>query len=254
MISPDEPGITRDFFFKRKVIVYQHKKGYRFSVDAPILADFLPTCAPQAALEIGTGCGIVSLLALFHRKYSLIHGIEVQTPLSRLARANAEENGFMENFHIVNGDFGLDYPDFSGIRHVFSNPPFYPLSRGRLSPNPEVRDAKFETRITVADVMVKTFSILGPKASLYMVLPYDRFEEVIRLTKKIGFHIGRLRHIFSFAHGKPERFLIQLTNYDVFQEELQPLIIFKEKGVYTPEMDRILSGNAGNNSQHRRQR
>jgi tRNA1Val (adenine37-N6)-methyltransferase len=237
-----DPDISRDYFYQRKVIVYQKKKGYRFSVDAPILADFLPFQPLQKALEVGTGSGIVALLALYKKKFARVYGLEIQRSLSELAQLNAEKNGFLENLAVINGDFNEVYKDFFGIEHIFSNPPFFETHRGRLSPNAEIRDAKTGTKLTIAQLLVKAYSILGKKGNLYLVLPFSRYREVLGLAGETGYFVSRLREVFSFSHGKPERFLVQLTNYNVSPVTLPPLIIFKEKGVYTGEMDCLLTG------------
>lgn len=70
------PDITKDYFYKKKVIILQRKKGFRFSVDAPLLAHFLPSHPSEEALEIGSGCGIISMLALYKRKFAKIYGLE----------------------------------------------------------------------------------------------------------------------------------------------------------------------------------
>ncbi|MGE5341700.1 MAG: tRNA1(Val) (adenine(37)-N6)-methyltransferase [Candidatus Omnitrophota bacterium] len=238
----DNSAITQDYFYKKKVIVYQRKKGYRFSVDAPILADFLPSLPTQQALEIGIGSGIIALLALHKKKFSSIYGVEIHPGLSQLAKLNAEKNGFSQNLLVINADFNEIHREFKGIRLIFSNPPFFETHRGKLSPNPEIRDAKTETRLTLHQLLTHAYAILGKKSSLCLVLPYSRFDEVMKLAPQIGYAVARLRYILSFPDGKPERFLVQLTNYDVAQLTMEPLIIFLEKGVYTPEMTNILTG------------
>lgn len=242
MSKQEHPDITRDYFYKRKLIIYQRKKGYRFSVDAPILADFLPSFPKQKALEVGTGVGVIALMALYKKKFSFIYGLDIQPGLSELAERNAEENGFSHNLKIIAADFNENYLDFSGIQHIFSNPPFFRADRGRLSPNPEIKNAKTEIKLTVKQLLVNSFSILGTKGNLYLVLPYSRYRETVKMAAGIGFFVSRLREVLSFSHGKPERFLIQLTNYNVSPKTLPPLIIFKDKGVYTDEMDIILTG------------
>lgn len=241
-MKPESPDITKNYFYKGKVIVYQRKKGYRFSVDAPVLADFLPSLPTEKALEIGMGVGIVSLLVLYKKKFPYIYGVEIQRSLSELAELNVEKNGFLGNSRIITGDFNEIYRDFSGIRHIFSNPPFLQANRGRLSPNPEIRDAKTETKLTLRQLLVKSYFILGTKGNLYLILPYSRYREIRKMARQIGYFISRQREVFSFNHGKPERFLIQLTTYNVSPVTLPPLIIFKEEGVYTDEMDKILTG------------
>jgi len=53
---------TRDTFYHGRILVCQKKTGYRFAVDAPLLADFIQTTNTDRCLELGTGCGIISLL------------------------------------------------------------------------------------------------------------------------------------------------------------------------------------------------
>jgi len=250
MIGNAPEDVTKDTFYKDKVIVYQHKKGYRFSVDAPILADFLPYDPTGKALEIGAGSGIISLLALYKKKFSFIYGIEIQEGLSRLARLNGEKNGFSNRFKVVTADFNSVDKDFAGITHMFSNPPFFKCDIGRLSPTKEIRDAKFETTLNLEELLTKSYSLLrstgpakgGQKGNLYLVLPYSRLAEVEGLARDTGYYISRMRHIFSFKDGKPERFLVQLINQEVSPANLEPLIIFKEKGRYTEEMENIFAG------------
>lgn len=234
--------ITEDYFYKKKVIVFQNKNGYRFSVDAPILADFLPSMPTAEALEIGTGCGIISMLALYKKKFSKVYGIEIQETLSRLARINAQKNGFIEHFQVIQQDFYDVYSDFKGIDTIFSNPPFFQLNHGRLSPNDEIRLAKTESKLSLPQLLKKTYRILAPKGSLYLILPYHRSDELMKLSRETGFFTSKIREVFSFKDGKPERFLVQLTTYDISTEKMKPLVIFKEKGIYTDEMDKILTG------------
>jgi len=241
-MTNDRTEITEDHFYKKKVIILQNRNGYRFSVDAPILADFLPSLPSEEALEIGTGCGIVSMLALYKKKFSHITGIEIQEPLSRLARLNAEKNGFHHRFRVINDDFNTVYAGFKGTRTIFSNPPFFELKRGRLSPNDEIRDAKAETKLKLRQLIKKAARILTPNAGLYLILPFHRYDELVTLSRQSGLFISRLREVFSFKDGKPERFLVQLCIENVSTNKMEPLIIFKEKGIYTDAMDDILTG------------
>lgn len=235
-------GVTQDYFFKKKVSILQRKKGYRFSVDAPILVHFLPSLPREEALEIGTGCGVISLLALYKKKFANITGIEIQESLFKLALINAEKNGFLQHFKPIHGDFRENYMDFAGVQTIFSNPPFFDPRKGRLSPNEEIKIAKTEINLTLKDLLQKSRSILGKNGSLYLILPCYRFDDLMALAKDTKFFPHRTRDVLSFNDGKPERFLVQLTTNKLSLEIMEPLIIFKEKGIYTEEMDKILTG------------
>ncbi|MCU0287668.1 MAG: methyltransferase [Acidobacteria bacterium] len=191
---------------------------------------------------MGTGCGIIALLALYKKKFARVYGIEIRESLFKLAQLNAERNGFLEQFQPVLNDFTKNYRDFAGIKTIFSNPPFFEPHRGRQSPNPEIRDAKTETSLTLKDLLLKSRDILPKDGSLFIIIPYHRFDDLTALTQKIDFFPHRVREVFSFADGKPGRFLIQLSSTNVPLQKMAPLIIFKEKGIYTEEMDKILTG------------
>ena len=238
----NEDEISRDYFYKKKVVVFQGKKGYRFSVDAPILADFLPHSPRSNALEIGTGCGIVSLLALYNNKFAHIEGIEIQEKLSRLACLNAQQNGFSSKFRVRHADFKDAYRDYGHFAYVFSNPPYMTVNLGRVSPSEEVRVAKTEEKLTVQQLLEFSSSLLEEAGNLFLILPFSRYRELLEFSRNIGLFVSKIRKVFSFKDGNPDRFLVQLTNCSTISEELTPLVIFRNPGIYTEEMERIFSG------------
>ena len=233
--------VSLDFFYKNRVKVYQNKKGYRFSVDSPILADFV-TGSDESGLEIGSGSGIISFLLLYKNKFPFITGIEIQKKLYDLSRQSIIENNKTEKFTVINGDFNELFENFSGIKTIFSNPPYLQTNIGRLSKNQEVRKAKFETALKLSQILKKSYKILGDRGSLFLILPFSRYEELTSISGKTGFHLAKLRRILSFKDSKPERFLIQLTNYECVFTEISPLVIYRTAGIYSDEMEKIFSG------------
>lgn len=240
--NPLPAGASADHFFRKKVVVYQKKKGYRFAVDAPILADFLPACV-GAALEIGCGSGIVSLLALYRNKFPAVTGVEIQKDLSLLAGRNAEENGVSRRFRILHADFREIYRDFSEIPLIFSNPPFSPIGLGRLSADAEVRLAKFELTLSLPDILEKSHPILAPEGYLVLIFPFLRYNELLANASRIGFFPVRIRRVKPLENKTPDRVLIQLGKKEGRVIEEEPLVLFREKGVYSEEMKRIFEGN-----------
>jgi len=86
---------TLDTFYSGRILVLQKKEGYRFSVDAPLLADFIRTRGSDELLELGAGNGIISLL-LSIKPFRHITAVEIQAPLADLARRNVKLNNLEE--------------------------------------------------------------------------------------------------------------------------------------------------------------
>jgi len=100
LTTPRRDGETLDAFYHGRIRVLQTKAGYRFSIDAPLLADFIRTRPGDEALELGTGSGIISLL-LSVRPFKRITAVEIQSGLAGLARRNVALNGLQDRFEDV---------------------------------------------------------------------------------------------------------------------------------------------------------
>src|SRR5512136_1885386 len=101
--TPRREGETLDTFYRGRIRVLQAKKGYRFSVDAPLLADFIRTRPEDEALELGTGNGIISLL-LSVKPFRHVKALEIQPGLADLARRNVGLNGLGGRIEVAEGD------------------------------------------------------------------------------------------------------------------------------------------------------
>ena len=236
-----EPLTTADTFYHGKVLIRQLKKGYRFAVDSPILADFLQR-ARHPALEIGCGVGVVSLLALYKKKFPAVTGVEIQEPLYQLAVDNAAANGLNEKFRVIRGDFKRMYAGLASVRTIFCNPPFFKASQGRLSPDRTIRLARFDIAMTLDDLLRCSAAILAPKGSLYLIFPYSRQQELFVFAAVHGLYPEKIRSVQSVVDAPPDRFLVQLGKVKKRCCPEKPLVLFKGKGVYTAEMEKILSG------------
>jgi tRNA1Val (adenine37-N6)-methyltransferase len=236
-----EPATTLDSFYHGQVKIKQLKKGYRFAVDSPILAHFLPS-GRSPALEIGCGVGVVSLLALHLKKFRAITGVEIQEPLYRLAVDNAQANGMNERFRVIHGDFIRIHAGLTSVQTIFCNPPFFKASQGRVSPDRTIRLARFDIAMNLNDLLRCSAAVLSPKGCLYLIFPYSRQQELLVSAAAHGLFPEKIRLVQPFADAFPDRFLVRLGKARKHCAPDKPLVIFKAKGVYTPEMEKILSG------------
>ena len=232
---------TTDAFYHGKVIIKQLKKGYRFAVDSPILAAYLPR-STRPALEVGCGVGVVALLALHKKKFPAVTGIEIQEALFRLAVENAAANGMAARFQVIHGDFRRIHAGIANVQTIFCNPPFFKTSQGHVSPDPTIRLARFEIAIDLPGLLRGCAGVLAPRGRLYLIYPFSRREELLKAAGAHGLYAVTYRAVQPFADAKPDRLLMCLGKTDGRCRREKPLVIFRDKGIYTPEMERILAG------------
>src|SRR5512143_2536170 len=109
-----------------EVQVYQSKTGYRFSLDALLLADFPDIRTCKSILELGAGSGVVSLLLAKRYPKAKVTGVEIQDGLYNRAVRNAEVNNLSDRVEFLHMDLKTlprKLPH-EGFEMVVMNPPF----------------------------------------------------------------------------------------------------------------------------------
>ena len=242
-------GETLGAFYHGRVSVLQKKRGYRFSVDAPLLADFIRTKAEDEALDLGTGSGVISLL-LSVKPFRRIVALEIQEGLADLARRNVEINGLGERVEVVLADLRTYEP---GRRFdlVFSNPPYIPKSTGFLSRSAEKSAAKHELHGDIRDILKKTAEWLEPAGRACFIYPEKRRADFMAAAGECGLSIRRARSVHPRAGEPPNLFLVELKLASEVKAGvgggtgsglMPPLILFAAVGKYTDEAEAIFSG------------
>ena len=231
---------TLDAFYHGRIKILQKIKGYRFALDAPLLADFIRTNENDELLEFGTGNGIVSLLLSLH-PFKHITAVEVQASLAELARKNIKLNHLEKRITVVEQDL-VQFQTENKYDIIFSNPPYHKKDEGHLSPLEEKSVAKHELKCTIFDIMQKTAALLKRNGRAYFVFPEKRKDDIEEAGKMNGLKMKSRRAVVVHKKASPNLFLIE---YDFLSQNLeqQPdLILYDEEGNYTQETQEIFSG------------
>ncbi len=230
---------TRETF--RDLVLYQPRTGYRFSVDAFLLADFVPLKPGARVLELGAGCGVVSLLLARREERARFFGLEIQDRLARCLAQNIRVNRLEERVFAVRGDLRL--PPFrpESFDVVVTNPPFYPVGRGRLSPDEEERIARHEILATLPQVIRSAGRLLKHRGVLVIIYPATRLAELMVCLKEHRLEPKGLQMIHSYP-GDEGR-LVRLRASKGGGAELRiepPFFIYQAPGgPYTPEAEAL---------------
>ncbi len=231
-------------FLEGRLRLEQPARGYRFSLDAPLLADFLQFDPDDVLMEIGTGVGIIPLILFVRRPFRKIYAIEVQPRLAELAERNIQANGARDSIRIVRAD--IRHPDLPGMPErvdaVFSNPPYRRVGDGLLNPDPEKAAARHELLLDLPALMRSAARHLGGEGRLFLTHLPGREAEVVREAERWNFHLLRRREVYSFP-GDSHPFLVLLhwVRKPAVPETLPPLHVYAAEKEYSPEFRRIIS-------------
>lgn len=234
-------AITDDTFLNGHLTVNQPRDGYRFSIDAVLLADFVQCKDGQMIIDLGTGCGIIALmLAIRHPGVQLV-GVEIQDELARTAAANVHANRLEDRIRILHQDIKelhiQQVPDL--VHQVVCNPPYRRVKSGRLNPDRRKAGARHEIFARLADFVDAAARMLQLSGRLSCIYPAERLTDLIDHLRQANLEPKRLR----LVHSKREEGarLVLITAAKGGRPGLvvdPPLVIYRADGRYTPAVAR----------------
>ena len=233
MTASDEADETLDSIGTADVRVFQRRSGYRFTLDAVLLAHFAAAegraLAAGPVLELGAGSGVVSLLLV--KQFGVagpVDALELQPGVhARLVRAVAL-NGCEGRVRPVLGDLReartLLSPGAYG--QVVSNPPFRRAQAGVVSPDAERAVSKSEVACDVDAVVAAARHALRPGGAVSLVYPAARLAEVLGVLARARLFPRVLRCVHARVEAPATRFLVQaLRDQDRGLSVRPPLVV-----------------------------
>lgn len=236
---------TSDTLFGGKIRIVQEKGGYRFSIDAILLAGFVWLKRGERVIDLGTGVGIIPLiLGEKGEGAEQIVGVEIQTTLTELAQRNVLINGLEGLIHIYQGDIRHMEDMFlpATFDVVVSNPPYYRISSGRINPYPQKAIARHEITCTIEAVLQAARYLLKEGGRLFIIFPASRAITLLDSLRSATLEPKRLRWVHS--REDEEATFILTEAYKGGGEGVEvtpPLVVYSSDGTYTPEMETIYS-------------
>ena len=234
----------------------QDTNGFRFGTDTVLLTGFVNIKKHETALDLGCGTGAIPVLLCGKTEGRYFEGLEINERAADMARRSVEMNGLTGRIHIRTGDI-KDIRNIyaaSSFDVVTANPPYAPgLSadeRGNnLSSNPPSTmrsaddGARCETLLSFDDVAAAAAWALKFSGRFYLVHKPARLVEIINTLSAHMLELKTLRFVQAYAGAKPKLALMEATlGGRPRLTVLPPLIIYRERGIYTEEADAIYNG------------
>ncbi len=224
-------------------MIRQPRRGYRFSLDAVLLARFVKPSSRSRVLELGAGCGVISMIVGKLICPKEVVALEIQTELSDLAAANARLNDL--NIKVVTGDLRarkIESIQPASFDYVVANPPFRAHGTGRQSLNASRMIARSESAATLPDFIsaATRFCRFGGKVGF--VFTAARMAELIEVLRSHRLEPKRLKLVHPLPHSAASMVLIESSKGGGVELLIEPpLIVHSAPGVYSREARLLLS-------------
>lgn len=237
-------NLTIDTFFNGQIKVLQPKSGYRFSIDAVLLANYITTKPGDVVLDVGTGCGIIPVITAYRNPGAVIIGLEIQQALADIAKTNVTENHMEDRITIKCGDLKDISPSMlkAPVDMVVSNPPYRKIDTGRINPNRQRAIARHEIKASIADVISAANKMLKTRGKFCVVYPAVRMIDLLVSMRE--WKIEPKKIIFIHSKRDTEAILILVEGIKNGRPGLKtapPLFIYEQNGRYTKAVEAMFS-------------
>lgn len=234
---------TIDTFLNGRIQVAQIRDGYRFSIDAVLLAAAIQPQTDDTLVDLGTGCAIIPLILGYRYPRIRIHAIELQDALAALAKTNVTANHMQDRITVVQDDVRrLNIERFSGPWDwVISNPPFYPTGSGRINPNNQKASARHEIHLNLTDLLKSVRRLLRTGGRFVTIYPSERGATLLSQMSTMGIEPKWMRTIHSHSGASAKLILVKGVMAGKPGLEVdRPLVLYDDDGGYTDEVQAMM--------------
>ena len=211
-------------------------------MDAVLLSGFAKVKEQGTALDLGTGTGIIPILLAAKTQGRHFTGLEISPTSADMAARSVLLNDLQEKVEIVRGDIKEAGELFApaSFDTVTSNPPYMIGQHGLVNPDLEKAAARHEILCTLEDVVRAAAKLIRPGGSFFLVHRPFRLAEIICTMVKYGLEPKRMQLVYPYVDREPNMVLIEAVRGGKPRMTVEkPLIVYREPGVYMPEITEI---------------
>lgn len=224
------------------LFIIQKKSGFKFGVDAVLLADFAKNARSKATLDLCTGTGIVPLLLSAKTTTPKLYALEIQEEIALMAQRSVKLNKLENRIKIDCGDLKNAVSSYGkgSFDKITCNPPYMKCGRGQQNNADTKSISRHEVMCTLDDVIRVSSELLIPKGRLFMIHRPNRIADIMCAMRKYKTEPKRMRFVHPSPGKTPNMVLIEgMRDGGDELKLLPPLYVYNDDGTYSDEINLI---------------
>jgi len=227
---------TKDHLLDGKIVYFQPKLGYRSGIEPIILASQANN-KDKTILDLGSGCGPISLILAYRFSNAEIFGLENNTLHLELSQKSKIENKF-SNVEFKKEDvcnFNRNYMSYFDL--VLSNPPFFFENEIFKSKNDSIINAKYISKEKSQKWLKNLIHYIKDKGRALIINRFENIDFMLEVFSLFNV-IVEITPILSFKDNKPKNVLISLKKNEKYVEKTKnEIIIHSNSSKYSKQVE-----------------
>jgi tRNA1Val (adenine37-N6)-methyltransferase len=235
----DDSELTRDTISEGALELLQREEGYRFGLDAVLLATDLPDFDPSGRIvELGAGQGLVALAVATRFPEATVRAVERQASLADLLESNVAHNKLRDRVEPLRGDIReyreLFEPHTADL--VLCNPPYYPEGDHRMSDDPERAAARHELAGDLSDFVRAAQYVATQRGRFKTIVPPIRLDDLVEAVADTDFSLEWMRFFHSREASDAYLLEVVMRRGGAADVSIRPPLIVYDGPDYTDEV------------------
>lgn len=197
----------RLFRFKQFSVCHQ-RSAMKVGVDGVLIGAWA-SCAGSRILDVGCGCGLISLILAQRNPSAYVTGIDIDPPSIEEARENVNNSPWSDRINIIEMSFEKlcnvdEMPKFDAL---VSNPPFF--KSGINSPLTPREVSRHQASLSPFSLISVGSRLLKPGGRLSLIAPAEMSINLIENAKFSGLSLQRICYVRDNEAAPRKRVMLE---------------------------------------------
>lgn len=195
------------FHFKQ-FSIYHDQCAMKVGTDSVLLGAWADCSTAHHILDVGTGSGILAIMAAQRNSSAQITGIEIDAQAVEQAAYNASASPWGNRIRILPGDIRT-WSTAERFDCILCNPPFY--TNGMQSPIAQRNQARQAACLSFEELIQACADLLSEHGSFHVILPAENGDNFTQICWENNLNLKTKVWIHTKENKKPKRVLLAYT-------------------------------------------
>lgn len=195
-----------DFKF-RQFSIWQDQCAMKVGTDSVLLGAWADITRCKTILDIGTGTGILALIAAQRNPEAQITAVEIDASAAAQAESNIRESPWKDRIHVINTDIrSYDCPNTFDA--ILCNPPYF--TKSLHSPDASRNGVRHDDTLSLDDLASIADKLLTEDGEMHLILPADTFSTITGIVSRHGLQLHGITSVCTGSGRPPKRTMLSL--------------------------------------------
>jgi len=186
--------MANNYFQFKQFKVLQDKAAMKVGTDSVLLGAWANIDNATRILDIGTGTGLLALMAAQRNTNAEIIAIDIDEDACQQAYENFQESPWADRLSIIHSPLQeFTQNNSSTFDYIISNPPFF--HKSLKSENLSRNLARHNDSLSYSELFHCSVNLLSTNGILGMIIPYLSENDVMSINKHYDYNLLRLLHV-----------------------------------------------------------